>query len=236
MNEKDLKRQVILDIITDPFAISFLVAGFTSILFGWVIDSNVFVFGGISSSLIASGIWGTKALNYPDVINKSKEKLINKFAEEHEAQLNELYKNLKRDTDPRDEEAFFELREIFDSLKNNKEQYYDSVEYYTLVSTTEKIFDECVKQLKRSYVLSKQAVKPNGKIKDGMALRKEREKIIKEVVDTVKTLKKSVDRFTKKNASKSQLIELRESLERQLQVARDIDSVSNIAETTTEME
>jgi len=105
------RKRVFLNYLAHPLTIVPVALGLTGLLGGWALGSAGVAFGGLVIALAGIGVFLTRLLSAD---TSTEEKVIGKMKSESQAarqrELDQLARILAEDKDPRDDEAFKDLR------------------------------------------------------------------------------------------------------------------------------
>lgn len=230
---KNLKSQVIVEVITAPLTLALLTLGGTLMM--GAPFSRWFLFSGLLSTLagIGSAI-SNFFLNKEEIANKALKKTFDKeLADRHERAKTLLVK-LRRTTEDKDDKCLEDLCSIyFDFLTDVQEKKIQNIPE-GLLEQLELLFDACTKSLEHSFVLAEQAGKLSPDLrKKAMSKRKQ---ILEEVANNVAGMFDNVSqiRMLGLKDNTKDLERIRNRVQRSLNLAQELDQLCTEADEGTE--
>lgn len=218
----DVRKRVLLDLFAAPSTLLPIVGGLSTLVLSWAIDGGARLnFVGLAGILAGVGIFATRLiLGLEKIAEKAYEYLHTQQLEEQQKALDELDEKLKRDRDPRTQESLRHLRHLYDALVADLRDGKIKRNTHEILKIVEELFRASVAQLERSYRLWRAARRLSGDSKE-QKLR-EREEVIREVVEATEHLDKTIQQFRALSAKRGrkELSRLREELDEAIRVAR----------------
>ena len=230
VDEKRLRRKVLLKLISSPMTMIPLLAGVTTAAATWALNTQpgLGIFAGIAGVLVAGGTFMTRLLIGGQATAKEA---IDELQQEHhlnrEQALDDLDRRLLEDGDGRTESALRDLRTFAEAF--NDEQLWssglNSRTTFDIMEGVDQLFRQCVGSLEQSLSLWHMAQKMNTK-EARKPIVKQREHIIREVARSIEQLGKilvEIQSLESTDTVSSGLAHVREELDRSLEYARTID-------------
>ncbi|MEM6822444.1 MAG: hypothetical protein AAF558_10945 [Verrucomicrobiota bacterium] len=241
MNQKEKEiRRTILSNPLDWITLTPAFLGLASILGGWAVgDWGILAMAaGASLCLISMGIYINRLVfgwsaEYARLINEWRKSIEG----ERDSKLDNLYRELGRDGDPRTESLLQDLRTLAKALIREES---DSLAYnaFDVVSNVDKLFQRSVDYLEEGLDLWKTAEQiQNVSIKQ--TLLEQREALIEEVEQSLESLGQLVGQMKKtsiNSGNQQALAEMREELDARLRIAEEVESRMNLMRKTTTKE
>jgi hypothetical protein len=226
--EKRIERKYRLGLLTSPISLGPIVCGILVTIVALPFGAPLVACGGVIAAAIGSAVFGLR------VISKSNEALLaqaqneveKEDKEERDRYLNDLSNRLDRDEDPRTDVALKDLRSLFDSFQNDRswKQGINLMTVSEIQSKVQGIFDQCLKALEYSLELYHDWSNCGSRdVKN--SIRSRREKVVRGVQESVKTLTKTYEglqAFESQEDQGSQLTQLGKELNEQLDIARRV--------------
>ncbi len=220
----DVRKKVLMDMFAAPSSLLPIVGGLSALILSWALEGGgataclglgmVGVLGGL-------GILATRLiLGLENITNDAYQYLHAEELTKQEESLDELCNKLKKDRDPRTQNSLRELRDLYATFAEDVKAGKIIRATHAVLEIVEELFRTAVAQLERSYELWCSARKQSGASKE-KTLRK-REEVIREVVDAVEHLAKTIEQCRSLAAKKDRkdLSQLRQELDEAIQVAR----------------
>jgi hypothetical protein len=230
MNPGELKKRVLLNLLTHPLTFAPALAGLSALLVAWGGDMGAgwLTFLGVSGVLASAGSLATQfLLRSDDLTRRAFESLEAEAAAEKEHKLDALYDRLKQDKDPRDEKLLKQLREIYQRFRGDT-TWVTRISQQSAVEITnkvEKLFSGCIITLQRSLDLAAAAGKMT--TKDGRRTTLDaRERLLEEVAQSIQQMAQTVDGVLAMGIheqSAADLARIRQELDESLNVARRVE-------------
>lgn len=230
MDREKYRNKVLLDLLTSPWTLLPTVAGLTSMAVAWGADMLTGWPGmaGIGAVLFGLGTLASRwILKGDDITRKAFEELQGEQDRAHRKSLDDLDAQLQGDDDPRTEDALRTLRAFQQDFQNNQEwmRNIGAKASFEIANSVEKLFDESIVFLKRSFELWEAA--------QGMKTRKGREslldsrrEILLEIEENIKQLARTLDELRTmevKVRDDDRLSRIRSELRESLDVASRVD-------------
>jgi hypothetical protein len=230
MDPGQLKKRVLLDLLAHPLTFGPAVAGLSALLVAWggEMGGGWLAFLGISGVLASGGSLITQWLLRADALTRrAYASLEAEEATEKEKQLDNLYRRLKQDKDPRDEKLLKQLREVHQRFRDDT-AWVGRMSQQSVVEITnkvEKLFSGCIITLERSLDLVQAAAKMTTKEGRRTALDA-RERLLEEVAQSIHQMAHTVDGVLAmglQEQSAADLARIRQELDESLNVARRVE-------------
>lgn len=230
LDEKRLRRKLILKLMSSPMTLVPMMAGVSAIAGSWAMNANMGLglFVGLAAFMIAGGAFVTRLIvGGESEAKKAIDELQRETLAEQEKELDELEARLKEDGDKRTEAALGDLRAIAEAF--NEEDLWtnglNSKSAFDIMDGVGRLFDRCVRSLEQTLHLWQLA----GKMQTIAARRpilEQREEIIGEVARSISQLGKilvDVQKFEAAHESSDGLGRLREELDQSLNFAKQVE-------------
>jgi len=230
LDEKRLRRKLILKLMSSPMTLVPMMAGVSAIAGSWAMDVNMGLglFVGLAAFMIAGGAFMTRLIvGGENAARKAIDELQHETLAEQEQALDDLESRLKEDGDKRTEAALGDLRAIAEAFEH-KDLWTDglnSKSAFDIMDGVGRLFDRCVGSLEQTLHLWQLA----GKMQTKSARRpilEQREEIIKEVARSIGQLGKilvDVQKFEGTSESTAGLGSLRDELDQSLDFAKQVE-------------
>jgi len=186
------------------------------------------LFGGLVGMAIGAGNMLTRILAGDEAAAKSVlEELEDEVKRKREAHLDNLYKRLSQDDDPRDENFLKDLREMANAFRD-RSLWPDTMSTHTVIDImagVDELFEGCVNSLERGLVMVEMANKM-GTDEARQPILEERERVLKEVAASLEQLTKV---FTGMQALRATagadegMQSIRDELNRSLEIAARVE-------------
>lgn len=231
-----IKKRILFDLFVTPWTV---ITGFGGI--GWLLLSEILgpqaALIGFFSGMFCLGLIATNVLlNFNSISEKVLQKMRNEAIAEKNQRLDLLDEKLCRDKDPRDQESLRDLRELYDSFMEDlyKKQLAFTVPQQMLDQINE-LFEAIVAQLERQFLIWDSYRKISGPAKK--QLKEQREKIILEVQASIGNFASAIEdiRALKLRANTSELQEIQQRFNSQLNVAKRVNQVLEEVESSDDM-
>jgi hypothetical protein len=229
MDRGRLNKKIWLCLLASPITLLPFVGGVTGLLATWVFGLGVkAAFISFTPILVGLGILTTRVITGADkVTSQAIQELERENAEARQKFLQELQAELEEDDDPRTTDLLVTLIDICKSFSegNTIASRINPTSAFEIASGVERLHDECISLLQRSLLLYQTA----RKIRDRSAkktLLDDREKIIKEVQQSIRQLSKllaSIYTLDLRDDSTSEVSRIRLELEQNLNIARRVE-------------
>lgn len=230
MNPGELKKRVLLKLLTHPLTFGPALAGLSTLVIAWggEMTGGWLAFVGISGLLASAGSLVTHWLLRSDDLTRSAfESLQADAAAEREKNLDDLDDRLRQDKDPRDEKLLRQLRAIYQRFRDNT-GWTTRIGQQSAVEITnkvEKLFSGCIITLQRSLDLAQAAGKMT--TKDGRRTTLDaRERLLEEVDRSLQQMAQTIDGVLAmglEEQSTADLARIRQELDESLNVARRVE-------------
>ncbi len=230
MDSGQLKKRVLLNLLTHPLTFAPALAGLSALLVAWggEMGTGWLAFLGLSGVLASAGSMATQFLLGSDQLTrKAYAALEADAAAEKERQLDDLCQRLQQDKDARDEKLLKQLREIYQRFRGDT-RWVARLSQQSAVEITnkvEKLFSGCIITLERSLDLAQTAGKMT--TKDGRRTALDaRERLLEEVADSIRQMAQAIDgvlALSLAEQSPADLARIRRELDESLDVARRVE-------------
>lgn len=230
LDEKRLRRKLVLKLLSSPMTLVPLMAGVSAIAGAWAMDVNIGLglFVGLASFMVAGGAFLTRLIvGGEDAARKAIDELQRETLAEQEKSLDDLEARLKEDGDKRTEAALSDLRAIAEAFE--KEDLWsdglNSKSAFDIMDGVGRLFDRCVRSLEQTLHLWQLA----GRMQTKSARRpilEQREEIIGEVARSISQLGKilvDVQKFESTSEGAADLGRLRDELDQSLNFAKQVE-------------
>jgi hypothetical protein len=189
MDSGKVKKVYLMRLLISPLT---LVPFFLGSLGGFVLAAKgdyvkaLFAFG--ATMAVSAGATITNAMFRGEkILEKSKTEVIENERRKRESDLDDLYRALSADNDPRDEKMLEDLRALFRAIQEDSswKKKFDSYTVDRLQKALEELFDQQVTNLKEALGIKHRAARISNRLVK-TSLTSEREKLLKEVDQAVK--------------------------------------------------
>ena len=230
LDEKRLRRKLILKLLSSPMTLVPMMAGITAIAGSWAMNVNMGVglFLGLAGFMIAGGAFMTRLIVGGErAAKKAIEELQHETLAEQEKELDDLESRLKEDGDKRTEAALSDLRAIAEAFDGEDVWTHglNSKSAFDIMEGVGRLFDRCVRSLEQTLHLWQLAAKM--KTKDARRpILEQREEIIGEVARSISQLGKilvDVQKFEGSSETAAGLGRLRDELDQSLDFAKQVE-------------
>lgn len=190
--------------------------------------AGILSFLGLGGLLAGLGAMATRWILRGDEIHKDAFKALQEEAFQKQAEvLDDLDRRLQRDDDPRTETTLRELREIYQEFKKDASwaEGLKTRVSFEIVSKVERLFEECVKSLRRSLELWEAAEKMRTETHRKEMLES-RGSLLGEISRSLEQMRKTVDSVRALRVEKGDTArhaQIREELDASLEVARRVE-------------
>ena len=218
----EVKRKVMIDLFASPGTLAPIVVGLTSLMYSWAVGGDPAGNAiGIMGVLGGAGYFASRlVLGLEGMTKRAYEAIAEHHRTKRNQALDELERQLHGDQDQRTETCLRNLRNLYDTFQQSCLEERVVATHHQVVSQAEQIFNASVQQLERSLELYQISQKLTGKPRGEILA--ERERVIREVIDTRDHLSATMEQFqtfaTRRN--QSELSQLREELDETLRVAQ----------------
>ena len=218
----EVKRKVMIDLFASPGTLAPIVVGLTSLMYSWAVGGDPTANAlGIMGVLGGAGYFASRlVLGLEGMTKRAYEAIAEHHRKKRNQALDELERQLHGDQDQRTETCLRNLRNLYDTFQQSCLEGRVVATHHQVVSQAEQIFNASVQQLERSLELYQISQKLTGKARGEILA--ERERVIREVIDTRDHLSATIEQFqtfaTRRN--QSELSQLREELDETLRVAK----------------
>jgi NADH:ubiquinone oxidoreductase subunit E len=219
-----LRKRILLDVFVTPWTVLPVVAGVSLLLLAEI--APVLGFFGFMGVMLGLGALATNVVFNLDKISKrAVDELMAKQQKIENAELDRLARKLRQDPDTRDEQYLADLRTLYTDFRKDIQDGKISRSITTdLVDQIEEVFKACVHSLEQQFDMLMTAQKMSGDVRN--EILRQREELLQEVGRNVSELAKLITqvRTMKMRASKREMEELRGSLRRSLEVAKQVEA------------
>lgn len=224
---KGLRKRILLDVFVTPWTILPFVGGASLLLLAEV--APVLAFFGFVGVLVSVGALTTNVVfNLDKISERAVKELMEKDQQNRNMELDRIAKRLSTDNDTRDERYLADLRALYGDFKQDVEAgKIAKVVTQDMLDQIDEIFNVCVHSLEQQFELLEMSQRVTGDIRKELA--KQREDLLEEVGKNVAELAKLITqvRTFRMRANKTELADLRGSLSRSLQVAKQIEAFTS---------
>lgn len=240
----DLKKKVLLGILSSPLTVLPFLGGMTALMATWALNirPDLGLLGLLAGVLVAGGAFLTQlVVGGEKRAGRALEELRKEAHDAREQGLNDLAGRLEGDNDDRTEKALADLRALSEALDALDEQGLIDSRSPLVIEIklgAAKLFNQCVVSLEQSLKLWHTA--------QGMVTKsarqpivKQREKLVKDVYESIRHLGEllvSLQQIGKEEESESKLGNIRNELNRNLKVAERVDARMKAFESEIEHE
>jgi hypothetical protein len=226
---QDLRRKVLLRLLSWPPALLPATLGLTATLLSWATDMGQpwLIFGGGVAMLAGVGAWVTRAIfGLDDATRDAMEEIQEETRGAWERRLDELDARLMADQDSRTEDLLRELRDFMQEIRDEGlPEHLNPRSRVEIALQLDELFEECVRALEESLNQWDKAQRVSdpevrGKLLDG------RESQIKEVSECVRVMERLVaSEIPALDSSRrdGRLARIREELASSLEVAKRVE-------------
>jgi hypothetical protein len=229
MDPARLRKRVWLQLASAPLTVLPAVAGATALLAAWGVDagSGWLAFLGVSGLLASVGSLATQCIFYLDEhTRRAFASLEAEALAEQERKLDNLYRRLRKDDDPRDDELLKQLRSLYRTFQQDTEwvkrmRQQSAVE---IASQVEKLFQASIISLQRSLDLARAADRMATDDGRRTALLS-RDRLLSEVQESIAQMAKTIDGVQSLGLERNgdDLARIRRELDESLNVARRVE-------------
>jgi hypothetical protein len=235
LDEKTLKKRVLLRLLGSPFTVLPFMLGMTAMTAGWVLDWRpaMALFSGAAGALCAAGAFFTRlVLNGESVARRVATEVEQEEQQARQRALDDLDNKLRTaDKDPRPENALRDLRALVKAFEEGSADYFrfnagTMVEVHSRVG---QLFDHCVDSLRQTDRLW-QTAQQLRTVSARQPILDQREKIVEEVQASIKQLSDTLVTMQTLGAgerSEGQLARLRDELDQSLAIAKTVEERVN---------
>jgi len=228
---KTVRRKVLLSMLASPTTLMPFVAGVTVLLgtwaLGWRADLGVLM--GLAGILGGAGMFASKLfLGAEKYTKQALDELHEESQEEHERELDELGAALLETSDQSDEAALKDLRALaqaFEELNESQSLRLNASSTLDIMSGVRKLYGQCIESLKQTLKLWLAAAKMNTKAARRPLLQK-RVEILQDVnksIGQLGTILVTMENLTEGDEADTQLARIRDELNQNLDVAREVE-------------
>jgi hypothetical protein len=225
-----LRRKVFLDLLSAPSTVIPAVAGASALLVSWAADfgGGWLAFLGVAGLLAGAGSLATRLIyGVEQATQRAYREIEAQEVAQRENKLEQLYKRLKQDNDPRDETSLKELCVLYQQFKQDAgwAQRVGERSALEITNRVEKLYQGCIISLERSLELS-EAAKKMSTSAGRRSLLDSREGLLEEVRQSVQQLAKTIDGVKALQVdqnSATNLAQIRQELDESLEVARRVE-------------
>jgi hypothetical protein len=231
MDRSRLRKKVLLDLVSSPWALFPGVGGLTMMLLAGAVNQGApyLAFAGVASVLAGIGSLATRWIyRAEDVTKKAFEELQAEALKQEESDLDALDRRLRQeDDDPRTERHLAQLRRLYSGFRNDSSwatrmKQGAAVE---IAQNVESLFRGCVQSLERSLELWHTAQKMATKDARAKVLEV-RERLLEEIEQSIQQLARTIDEvqaLAVKAKEQQDLAQIRRELNESLAVARRVE-------------
>jgi hypothetical protein len=229
MERSALRKKVILDLLTSPWALAPGVGGLSLlILAGAAGGGPLLVLGGIGGVLAGVGALLTRWIwNSEDITRKAFDQLQAEAARQEEAALDDLQRRLEQDDDPRTDETLARLRALYARARQNTAWAgkMDQRSALEIAAKVEALFRGCVHSLERSLEFWEVARRMST-AQARKSVLEGRERLLDEINKSTEQLARTLDEVQALAVQKRReqdLARVRQELDESLAVARRVE-------------
>src|SRR6056297_2853346 len=222
MTLEEVKRKVLIDLFASPGTLVPIVIGLSALMYSWAVGGVPAANGvGLMGILGGVGFFASRlVLGLEGMTKRAYEALLQSRQQQQDHSLDELERRLYGDQDHRTETVLRRLRELHRTFTASCRQQTVVAMHHAVIGQVEQIFNASVGQLRRSLELFQVSQKLTGKAQQDIL--SERERVIREVIETRDHLSITIEQFqsfvTRRN--QSELSQLRDELDETLKVAQ----------------
>ena len=237
-DSEKLKQKVLLRILGSPATVLPLVIGMTTLVGTWAIDirPDIGIFAGIAGVLGAAGIFLTKLILGSETYTKQAlDEIHQESSADREQYLNDLEERLIADGDKRTESALHDLRSLtkaFEIMRNEPDSDLNLHTVFSIFSSVEDLFDQCVQTLERTLRLWYTAREMHTKAAKAPIL-KQREDMLRDVTNSIGQLGRIMATMQNLGVSEdasSEVERISKELDQHLVVARQVEKRMRLLE------
>lgn len=229
MDQGKFRKKVFMELLTHPWTLLPAVSGLSLLVVGWSVGKLAGLMGvaGVFGLLAGAGALATRWIfKSGEVARKAFEAIAEEEREEQSERLDDLYRRLKRDRDPRTGQSLRRLRQLHQTFREGEwSESLESPTAHEISNMVEKLFRGCIMSLEHSLELWSKARRM--KTKDGRRLVMERrEDSIEEVARSIEHMAKTIDGVLTMSVRESPadgLARIRRELDESLEVARRVE-------------
>ncbi|MCK5682801.1 hypothetical protein KAJ27_01710 [bacterium] len=229
MNDrKEFRKRMALRVLSKPRSLYPFSGGLSLILVQWGLDLMLPMLNFIGFAGIIIGL-ASLVMNFVDLDDTAEEvyeEMNTSEKNNKEQALEELEKALIEDSDPRTQELFNDLRNIFNKFVEIASDGSTNAESaQSIMNKIHMIFETCILKFNRTLVLNTQSASASKTLK--RKILTERESIIKEIIDSIAILNDIVFNFDKYQATEEapgNLAKMSKELQQELEIAKKADS------------
>ncbi|KPJ86118.1 hypothetical protein AMJ57_00520 [Parcubacteria bacterium SG8_24] len=231
LERREFKRKFMIRLLASPLTLIPLLGGATLLIAQWAFGfaSGPLAFVGLTGVLAGIGSCVTRFLTGSERVGREVlDELERETERGRQRALDDLGTRLQGDGDPRTERLLGDLRELTRAFKEDDSWSADvgTLSSFDIISGVDRLFQGCVRALERSVRLAETAGRLNVPEARRSILDK-RERLIAEVGKSVERLGGILVQVqalsVEKDSDSSALQELRDELDRNLEVARKVE-------------
>jgi hypothetical protein len=221
----DLKKRMLVELCITPATVVPATVGISLLMLA-TITGGAFALWGFVGVLIGAGMFMTNLLTNMDSI---RERIVRQMQEEAERKqkerLDALDAKLVQDRDPRDQRALRNLRSLYDCFKSDLKNGKVKSATPDMLSQIDSLFEGCVCQLDKQHEIWETSTKVQGPLREKMLSQKEQ--LLAEVDRGVEGLAGVIAeiRALGLKSTAGEVDEVRKRLDRQLQVAKEVNQL-----------
>ena len=236
-----VRGRVLRHLLAHPSTIVPLLGGVTAAAWGWVTGdaTSALTLLGLGGVALSSGVLATRWLfNVDELTEQTCRELADERAEQREEELDDLYRALKKDGDPRTEALLGRLRKSVRQItKSGLSPSIDPASRVDIAYRVAELSEQCVEALKAALDFRRRHRHLRGEARELNEERRDHE--IAEVQACVETLERlSVDGGAAESTtpSSNRLQAMRDELHQSLEVARRVGERMKSLESGTSLE
>ena len=221
----DVRKKVLLDLFASPSTLLPIAGGLSALILSWAMEGvaamNVVGLVGILGGV---GWFATRLIfKLEEITNNAYKYLHRQEMKKQEEALDDLDKKLAKDRNPRTQECLRELRRLYGTFVQDDQSGKINRSTHEILEIVEELFRASVAQLRVSYDLWERARNMTGDSKENTL--QERDQVVREVVDTIQHLDRTIKQFASFSVKENQdkLSRLRGELDEAMRVARRTD-------------
>lgn len=222
----EARKKVLLDLFGSPLTVIPIFLGACAFILSWAIGGvTALNVAGAIGFLIGAGSFASRvAIEGEKLVENQRQYEKEEALRKRETTLDQLAEDLKKDRDPRNDECLVQIRALYQSVQEDVHNGLVGAGGYKLLETVERLFELCISQLEETYVLYCRARELEGQAKK--LLLADREKKIQQCIETTQHLTNAVAQYRELQSQKEteEISRLRKDLDRQIEVARRLNS------------
>ena len=230
MDPARLRKRVLLNLVSGPWTVLPAVAGLTALLAAWgaELGGGWVAFAGVTGLLASVGSLATQCIFRLDELTRQAfETLEAEALAEQQEKLDNLYRRLKKDEDPRDERLLKQLRSLYQTFQQDTGwvKRLDRRSAVEIASQVEKLFQACIISLERSLDMGQAASRMA--TSDGRrSAHQARDRLLGEVEQSLRQMAETIDGVQSLGLERDngqELARIRRELDESLSVARRVE-------------